>query len=66
MLSDEPLLEEVSFDALSCVGYLASWLKSMQSDPKFIFSASAQASKAVDYILSFSQETAEALETVPF
>jgi antirestriction protein ArdC len=36
--------------------YLASWLSAMKSDPRFIFMASAQASKAADYILSFSRE----------
>lgn len=42
------------------VAYLANWLKAMRSDPRFIFTASAQASKAADYLLSFgrSQEAA--------
>jgi antirestriction protein ArdC len=35
--------------------YLQSWLKAMQSDHRFIFQASSQASKAADYILSFSR-----------
>ena len=35
--------------------YLATWLKVMKGDPKFIFTASSQASKAADYILSFSR-----------
>lgn len=35
--------------------YLANWLKAMRNDPKFIFTASAQASKAADFILSFSR-----------
>ena len=35
--------------------YLKGWLESMANDPKFIFQASAQASKAVDYLLSFSR-----------
>lgn len=34
--------------------YLKSWLKGME-DPKFIFRAAAQASKAADFILSFSR-----------
>ncbi len=33
--------------------YLKSWLKGMSDDPKFIFRAAAQATKAVDYLLSF-------------
>jgi antirestriction protein ArdC len=37
------------------VAYLANWLKAMRSDPRFIFTASAQASKAADYLLFFSR-----------
>jgi antirestriction protein ArdC len=40
--------------------YLASWLRAMKSDPRFIFMASAQASKAADYILGFSRKEEEA------
>jgi len=36
--------------------YLATWLKSLQSDPRFIFRAAADASKAVDFFLSFSRQ----------
>ena len=36
--------------------YLQNWLKAMQSDHKFIFQASSQASRAADYILSFSRQ----------
>lgn len=44
-------------DDLSNVqAYLASWLKALQSDPKYIFKASAAASKATDYVLSFSRQ----------
>lgn len=39
------------------VAYLGHWLKAMKDDPKFIFQASAQASKAADFILSFSRPT---------
>ena len=35
--------------------YLASWLKELQNDRKFIFKAAAQASKAAEFILSFSR-----------
>jgi antirestriction protein ArdC len=42
--------------------YLASWLRAMKSDPRFIFMASAQASKAADYILSFSRKPDEVPE----
>jgi len=35
--------------------YLQNWLQAMKSDHKFIFQASSQASKAADFILSFSR-----------
>lgn len=35
--------------------YVKGWLKGMEDDPKFIFRAAAQATKAVDFILSFSR-----------
>lgn len=35
--------------------YIESWLRALQSDHRFIFQASSQASKAADYILSFSR-----------
>ena len=41
------------------VAYLANWLEAMKSDPRFIFVASAQASKAADFILSFSRKPEE-------
>jgi len=39
--------------------YLKHWLDGMAGDSKFIFQAAAQASKAVDYLLSFSRTTEE-------
>ena len=36
--------------------YVQGWLKAMENDPKYIFKASAQAGKAVDYLLSFSRK----------
>lgn len=42
--------------------YVQGWLKGLQNDSKFIFAAAAQASKCVDYILSFSREAVEELE----
>lgn len=33
--------------------YVGGWLKKMGGDPKYIFNASSQASKAVDYLLAF-------------
>ncbi len=46
-----------SDDLSNTQAYLASWLKSLQSDPRFIFKASASASKAADFVLSFSRQT---------
>ena len=37
--------------------YLASWLKEMKGDTKFIFKAASQATKAADFLLSFSRLT---------
>lgn len=37
--------------------YIASWLQAMKQDPKYIFTAAAQANKVTDYILSFSRAT---------
>jgi antirestriction protein ArdC len=37
------------------VAYLASWLKAMKGDPRFIFTASSQASKAADFLLAYSR-----------
>lgn len=44
--------------------YLKSWLDAMKSDSKFIFKAAAQASRAVDFILSFSRARAELTEAI--
>jgi len=44
--------------------YLKSWLKAMDDDPKFIFRAAAQSSKATDYILSFSRKSETVSEAV--
>lgn len=44
--------------------YLTHWLEKMENDPKFIFKAAAQSSKAVDYLLSFSRTATTASELV--
>ncbi len=44
--------------------YLRNWLEGMNSDHKFIFKAAAQASKAVDYLLSFSRSGEELTEAI--
>ena len=51
-----------SDDLTNHTAYLASWLRAMKSDPRFIFMASAQASKAADFILSFSRKPEEVTE----
>lgn len=38
--------------------YLQSWLKAMNGDPRFIFRATAQASRAADHVLSYSRQQA--------
>jgi len=42
--------------------YLASWLKEMKQDSKFIFRAASQATRAADFILSFSRKDEAAHE----
>lgn len=44
--------------------YLKHWLDGMAGDSKFIFKAASQASKAVDYLLSFSRSRAELTEAI--
>jgi antirestriction protein ArdC len=51
-----------SDDLTNHAAYLASWLRGMRGDPRFIFQASAQASKAASFILSFSRKTEEVPE----
>jgi antirestriction protein ArdC len=48
-----------SEDMSNHVAYLANWLQAMKNDPRFIFTASAQASKASEYLLAFSRQTAD-------
>jgi antirestriction protein ArdC len=47
-----------SDDLTNHTAYIASWLQALESDPKFIFRAAAEASKAADFILNFSHATA--------
>ena len=44
--------------------YIQHWLQGMSDDPKFIFRAASFANKATDYLLSFSQTTANTSEQV--
>jgi antirestriction protein ArdC len=40
------------------IAYLGHWLKAMKSDPRFIFTASSQVSKAADFLLAYSRPQA--------
>jgi antirestriction protein ArdC len=51
-----------SDDLTNHTAYLASWLKALENDRKFIFKAAAQASKAAQFILSFSRVKEEVSE----
>lgn len=44
------------------IAYVANWLQAMKNDPRFIFVGSAQASKAADFVLSFSRKEEEVVE----
>ena len=44
--------------------YLKHWLDGMAGDAKFIFKAASQASKAVDFLLSFSRTPADLTEAI--
>jgi antirestriction protein ArdC len=48
-----------SEDLTNHQAYLQSWLKQLQKDPSFIFRSSSAASKAVDFLLSFSRTPEE-------
>jgi antirestriction protein ArdC len=49
-------------DLTNHASYLANWLKGMNNDPKFIFRAAAQASKAVEFVTSFSRNAVAIVE----
>ncbi len=46
--------------------YVKSWLQALRNDNRYIFRASTAASKATDFILSFSRQPQPVLEEVPF
>lgn len=48
-----------SSDLTNHTAYIQSWLQALENDPKFIFRASAAASKAVDFILASSRPNEE-------
>ena len=45
-----------SSDLSNHTAYLGSWLKELENDPKAIMKAASQASKAADFVLSFSRQ----------
>jgi antirestriction protein ArdC len=45
-----------SDDLSNHLAYVKNWLQAMKNDSRFIFAASGQASKAADYLLSFSRK----------
>jgi antirestriction protein ArdC len=51
-----------SDDLSNHIAYLGNWLQAMRNDPRFIFVASGQASKAADFILSFSRKSEDVPE----
>jgi antirestriction protein ArdC len=48
-----------SSDLTNHVAYIQSWLKALRNDPSFIIRASSAASKAADFILSYSRQSEE-------
>ena len=46
-----------SDDLTNHQAYVADWLKALHDDPRYIFTASTAASKAADFLLSFSRPT---------
>src|ERR671932_372523 len=44
-----------SDDLTNHQAYVAEWLKALQNDPRYIFTASTAASRAADLLLSFSR-----------
>ena len=50
-----------SNDLTNHAAYVGSWLKALENDPKYIFRAAASASKAADFILSFSKSQDESI-----
>ena len=48
-------ITQIDYDSVvqNNASYLAGWLKVLKEDPRFIFKTSAEAQKAVDFILDF-------------
>jgi antirestriction protein ArdC len=54
-----------SDDLTNHQAYVSDWIKALQSDPRYIFTASTAASKAADFLLSFSRPTEDEPEPEP-
>ena len=55
-----------SSDLTNHQAYLKSWLEALRNDNRYIFRASTAASRAADFILSFSRQPEPDLAEVPF
>ena len=55
-----------SSDMANHQAYVKGWLQALRNDNRFIFKASTAASKAADFILSFSRQPEPELVDVPF
>jgi antirestriction protein ArdC len=53
-----------SDDLSNTQAYVASWISALSNDPKFIFRASADANKVVDFLLAFGRTPVEEPEEV--
>jgi antirestriction protein ArdC len=53
-----------SDDLSNVASYLQNWLSALSNDPKLLFRISSDASKAVDYLLSFSRSEVQEPEEV--
>jgi antirestriction protein ArdC len=50
---------DISKNTQNHAAYIGSWLQALENDPKYIFRASAAASKAADFLLNFSRPQEE-------
>jgi len=55
-----------SSDLTNHQAYLKSWLEALRNDNRYIFHASTAASRAADFVLSFSRQPVPDLAEIPF
>jgi antirestriction protein ArdC len=53
---------DISQNLSNHTAYIGSWLQALENDPKYIFRASAAASKAADFLLKFSRPQEESVD----